>query len=269
MIKVKELYYKYPHSSENVLQNINFELHSGEIIAIVGQNGSGKSTLGKLLAGIIKVKKDHILIDDLDIAKSKNHYSTFEKVGIVFQNPENQIIFNNVYDEINFSLRGGRSHEEKITEALQKVGMEQYLHADLSNFSLGQKQRIVLAEMLARNPQYLILDEPTAMLDSVGKKSISRIIKQLRAQNVGIFLITNVAEELFLADRILILDHGMIVAEIIASELINQIPILEKYHIALPDLMQLANHLQKAGMQFRRLVWSPQKIAEEILHASH
>ncbi len=267
MITVNDLTYRYPHSRGYVLREVNFSLQPGEIVTLVGQNGSGKSTLGKLLAGIIKPARKQILINDLDVAKKSNYDAIFQKVGIVFQNPENQILFNNVYDEMMFAARNIKNPIAQIQAALRTVDMLQYLHSDLTHFSLGQKQRIILAETLVRSPEYLILDEPTTMLDSAGKVAIYQVLKQLRTQGIGILLVTNLAEELLLADRIFILAREKLVANITAQELLHQTATLEKYHIILPQLLQLVKSLEDGGMVFENISYTPDKLAKEILNA--
>lgn len=166
MIKVEDVSFKYKNSDFKVLDNLNFSVDDGEVIAIVGENGSGKSTIAKLIAGITKLKEGHIIIDDLDISKNK------DSIGIVFQNPENQIIFNNIYDELSFSLKNLEKSEieTRINDALEEVDMLEFKDRDLYTLSLGQKQRIMIAEILAKNPKYIILDEPTTMIDSNRKR---------------------------------------------------------------------------------------------------
>ena len=172
MIKVEDVLYKYKGSNYNVLNGLNFSVKDGEIIAIIGKNGSGKSTIGKLIAGITKLKQGKIFIDDIDI--SKNYKLIQDKIGIVFQNPENQIIFNNIYDELSFSLRNLEKEEieKRVNQALEKVEMIDLKNHDLYTLSLGQKQRIMIAEVLAKNPKYIILDEPTTRIDRQGKEKI-------------------------------------------------------------------------------------------------
>ena len=183
MIKVENVSYIYKGSNKKILDNLNFEINKGEIVAIVGKNGSGKSTIGKLITGIIKLKKGNILIDDIDISKNKNSKMLKNKIGIVFQNPENQIIFNNIYDELSFSLNGlpKAEIEKRVNMALKQVGMLNEKDYDLYSLSLGQKQRIMIAEVLAKNPEYIIFDEVTTMIDSEGKDEIYEIIKDRKS----------------------------------------------------------------------------------------
>lgn len=174
MTKVENVSFKYKNSQRKILDNLNFSVKDGEVVAIVGQNGSGKSTIAKLICGIIKLKEGSIIIDDLDISKRKNYNVLQDKIGIVFQNPENQIIFNNIYDELSFSLKNldKVEIEKRINKALTQVDMIKLKNEDLYSLSLGQKQRIMIAEVLAKNPKYIILDETTTMIDSQGKEKI-------------------------------------------------------------------------------------------------
>jgi len=182
MIKVENVSFKYKNSENKVLDELNFSVNDGEIIAIVGKNASGKSTIGKLISGIIKLKTGTILIDNMDISKKRDLIRN--KVGIVFQNPENQIIFNNIYDELSFSLKDLDKNEidSRIDSALTQVGMLDKKNQDLFTLSLGEKQRIMIAEVLAKDSKYIILDEPTTMIDSQGKEKIYEIIKNLNCQ---------------------------------------------------------------------------------------
>ena len=247
MIKVENVSYKYKNTNHKVLENINFSVKDGEIIAIVGQNSTGKSTIGRLIAGISKLKEGSIIIDNLDIAKNKNYKLIRDKVGIVFQNPENQIIFNNIYDELSFSLKNLEKTEieDRVNKALEQVGMLSFKEEDLYTLSLGQKQRIVIAEVLAKNPKYIILDEPTTMIDSQGKEKIYEIIKKLKQQGYTIICITNLADEILLADRTLILDNGNIAYEIERKDLIDKAYILDKFGIKQPTLLKILTELKE------------------------
>lgn len=248
MIRLENISFKYKESNK-ILDNISFEVHDGEIISIVGKNGSGKSTIGKLIAGILGLKEGNIFIDDLDIKKHKKEIR--DKVGIVFQNPENQIIFNSIEDELSFALKDLSKQEidKRINDALEKVEMLDLKNKELYNLSLGQKQRIMIAEILAKNPKYLIFDEPTTMIDSIGKEKIHKIIKNLKQQGYTIICITNLADEILLADRTLVLEQGKIALEIKREELIEKAEKLKKYEIKLPTILEILVELQKNGIQ--------------------
>lgn len=248
MIKIENVSFKYKNSNTKILDKLNFKVNDGEIVAIIGENGSGKSTIGKLISGIIKLKEGKIFIDEFDI--SKNYKLTRNKIGIVFQNPENQIIFNKIQEELAFSLKGISQEEmqTRIQQALKEVGMSGYEEAELYTLSLGQKQRIMLAEVLARKPKYILLDEPTTMIDSEGKEAIYEIVRNLKQKGYTILWITNLADEMLLADRVLILDQGKIACEIAKKDLEKSLPVLQKYQIKAPLLLHLLAQLREAGL---------------------
>lgn len=164
MIKVRGLKFRYRGAKNNILNGLDFTVKTGECVALIGKNGSGKSTLGRILAGLTKFRVGEITID--------GHKPGVQPIGIVFQNPENQIIFSNIHDELSFALQGLSQDqiESRINDALSQVDMLDFKDHNLYELSLGQKQRIIIAEALAMNAKYLILDEPTTMIDSAGKE---------------------------------------------------------------------------------------------------
>lgn len=241
LINVENVSYKYKNGKQ-VLKNINFSINKGEILAIVGKNGSGKSTIGKLISGILKLKDGKISID---VSKRKNRAQINSKIGIVFQNPDSQIIFNNIKDEFSYITQD----EFVIDEALKYVDMLEYKNYDLYYLSLGQKQRIMIAEVLAKRPQYIIFDEPTTMIDSMGKEKIYEIIKKLKTEGYTIICITNLADEIMLADKTIILNDGIIVEQIEKSELIEKSNLFQKYGIKIPTLLEILTKLKKNGIE--------------------
>ena len=254
------------YGAETILEEINFEIKEKDKIAIVGRNGCGKSTLGKLIAGILPLKQGSITIDELDSKNKKKEQEIRNKIGIVFQNPENQIVFSNIKDEISFALKG-LSREEinnRVQQALEKVDMLQVKEQDLYNLSLGQKQRVMIAEILAKNPKYIILDEPTTMIDSLGKDKIYQIIKSLKQQGYTLICITNLADEILLADRTLILENGNLVAEIKKEELVNKAREIEKHDIKLPTLLEILCKLNEKGKKINLQDYTVEELVEKL-----
>lgn len=215
MFTAENLSFRYRGAKTPVFSNLNFQIKNGEFVVFVGQNGSGKSTLARLLAGITPLQKGCLKIDDEIYLKRQNAKHLRQKVGIVFQNPDNQIIFSNLRDELSFTLRNlpQKEVDARIKSVLRRVGMAKYENTNLYELSPGQKQRIVIAEILAKSPEYIVLDEPTAMLDPSGKAKIRDILKNLRAQGTTVLLFTNVAEEIPLADRAFMLKNGTFLQE--------------------------------------------------------
>ena len=208
MIKISNLSYKYKFS-ENVLENINLEINDGEIITIVGKNGTGKSTLAKLISGIIVPKNGEILIDDINTKNKKTKKELRKKIGILFQNPDNQLIFPTVKDDLEFALNNLEinNKENRIKVALNLVDMNDFYEKETYGLSLGQKQRINIAGILATGTKYIVMDEPTTMIDTIGKDKIHKIIKELKQKGYTFIIITNNSEELLLGDRIVILEN--------------------------------------------------------------
>lgn len=265
MIKVRNVTYGYKKEND-ILKDITIDIKDNETIVVMGRNGSGKSTLGKLISGIIRPKEGKILIDDLDIADKKNKEEIRKKIGIVFQNPENQIIFNNIKDELSFALKDLKSEEveKRIHEVLTKVHMEDKIKDDLYELSLGQKQRIVISEILAKHPKYIVFDEPTTMIDSKGKEKIHNIIEELKKEGYTILYITNMAEEILLADRILILDNGRIVEEIKREELLDKLQVMEQYDIKIPVLLEILQELKKEKFEINLKDYSVQELVIKL-----
>lgn len=216
MIKVENLYYKYKKQNKNnfILNDINLEINSGEFISIIGNNGEGKSTLVKLLSGILPPTTGNIYINDLDTKSKKDFINIRKNISIVFQNPENQIIFERVYEELEFTLKNLNFSkddiEKQIDNALELTGMKDFKYTNTSELSLGQKQKIVIAEALSINSEIIVLDEPTAMLDPISKKEIMKLLSDLNKLGKTIIIVTHNLDEIFYSTRCLYLNNNII-----------------------------------------------------------
>lgn len=228
MIELKNIYFKYKanKSNEFILNDLNLTIKQGEFISIIGNNGEGKSSLVKLLSGLILPTQGDILINNLNTKSKKDFTKIRQTVSVVFQNPENQIIFERVYEELEFTLKNLKVPQENIEKqidyALKTLNMFDYKFTNTSELSLGQKQKIIIAEAISTNSEIIILDEPTAMLDPSSKKEILNILKELNNQGKTIILVTHLLDELFYSNRCLYLNNKKIENNFIVSELFNK-----------------------------------------------
>ena len=247
MIEIKDLKYEYK-SNKIAINNINLDINDGEFIAIIGQNGSGKSTFARLISGIEYPTDGQILVDGIDTKNKKQTLELRKTIGIVFQNPENQLIFDKIYDDIEFGLKnlGIEDRETRINSAIEKVGMKDIY--DTYEISLGQKQRVAIASILAMEPKHIIFDEPTTMLDPKGKKDILNIVKELNKSGITIIYVTNVIEEILFADRIIALEEGKIKSEFKKTDILNNINLLKELDLEIPVVLDIILKLKEKGI---------------------
>ena len=249
MIELKNVNFKYK-TGDTVLKNINLKIEEKEFITIIGKNGSGKSTLLKLIGGITKVTEGEIAVDDIDMRDKKKFMDIRKRIGIVFQNPENQIIFNNVHDDIAFGIKNLSldNVEERIKIALKTVGMSEFENTEAYNLSMGQKQRVTIASVLSMGTKYLVMDEPTAMLDSEGKETVYEVVKKLKQEGYTIIYSTNVMDEILYSDRVIIMEKGKIVKEFKPEEITDNIEYLQSLNIQIPPKVQMLLKLREKGI---------------------
>lgn len=244
MIKLEEVTFGY---DDEILENISLDIKANEITFIIGKNGSGKSTLANIISGLAKINKGVLTIDDEVINKKTKIKSFREKVGVVFQNPSNQIVFSRVYDDIKFTLENIDTPKGKIDdaikEALREVEMEEFINSNPYNLSGGEKQRVAIASILAMNPKYIIFDEATSMLDIEGKKAIYKLIQKLKEKGIGVIFITNIMDELIYADRVLILDNKKVYSYT-KKELFNNMDILREHKMTIPFILKVVEKLK-------------------------
>ena len=249
MITLTNVSYKYPEFS---LEDVSFSLNGGEILAITGKNGSGKTTLINLLSGLIKAKSGQILIDGEALNKSKI------VTGVVQQNPDNQIIFNNVYDDIAFTLKNYKVNKEefkgRIESALSEVNMLGYKN-ETFNLSTGQKQRVVIANMLAIRPKLIIFDEATAYLDQTTKNIIYKLFQKLKAQGVCVIFATNALEEIVYADKVLVMKSGRVKAFQETRNIIKNLSVFEEENLPLKlKLLNMLNLCESSDEEILKLI---------------
>lgn len=234
MIEFKNVGFKYPNFQ---LQNLNFTIDDAQIVAITGNNASGKTTLIKLMSGLIKNKTGSITIDNIPIKKSK------EKIGIIFQNPDNQIIFNTVYDDLVFTLKNYGYTQPKIDEnidyALKMVGMSNYKNSETFSLSTGQKQRIAIANMLAIEPKIIIFDEASVYLDPSTKQALYQLFLTLKYNGTTVIFTTNMLEEIVYADKVMIINDGVLESFLTTSETLKNLDIYRKHDTYIPLKLQL------------------------------
>ena len=226
----------------------------------------GKSTLAKLISGLLEPKKGEILVDDIKTSKKQEFINLRKKVGMVFQNPENQIIFNNVYDDLAFAIKNLKLDNEKlrIEDALSKVKMKEHIDSDAYDLSLGQKQRIAIAGILAINPDYIIFDEPTTMLDPEGKQDIYDIISELKNKKTIIY-ITNVIDEILMADRIVVLENGEVINVFNKNDILENVLFLKQHNFKLPQIIEALTRLQENGININTNNFTNEELIDSII----
>jgi energy-coupling factor transport system ATP-binding protein len=265
MIRVANLDFVYP-SGKRALTNINLVIEKGEFVAVVGRNGSGKSTLAGALAGLIRPTKGSVLVNGIDTRDKKKFLELRKTLGMVFQNPENQIVFEKVRDDIAFGLRNlnftDDEIEARINEIAKIMAIENF--TDSFELSMGQKQRVAIASVLAMNPQCIVFDEPTAMLDPRGKKDIQSIVVDLHRRGLTVVYITNVIDEVLPADRIVVIENGSIKTEFQKHELFDNIEQIKSFGLEIPMTMDLLYMLKQKGIDIFVKKWAVDDVADNI-----
>ncbi len=255
MIKIEGLTSKYS-SEGNVtfaLDSVNIEINSGEVVAILGRNGSGKSTLAKHLNAIMLPDSGRVLVDALDTRDHVNTYMIRRNVGMVFQNPENQMVSSVIEDDVAFAPENlGLSREEirkRVDEALIAVGMYEERFKAPRLLSGGQKQRVAIAGIIAMQPDYIVLDEATAMLDPAGRKEVMDTVLRLnKEKNITVIMITHFMDEAARADRVIVMDNGKKLRDGTPREIFSDEEEIERLGLSLPPASELSHRLIKAGI---------------------
>ncbi|MGL6125375.1 MAG: energy-coupling factor transporter ATPase [Metamycoplasmataceae bacterium] len=248
MIEIKDLKFKYDGAKDNALDGINLTMPRGKYIAILGHNGSGKSTLSKLLVGLYKPTEGEIIIDGIKM-RVNSIKEIRKKIGIIFQNPDNQFIGSSVEDDIAFGLENACVPREEMKEKIQifaeKVGMIKFLEREPHTLSGGQKQKVAIASVLALNPEIIIFDEVTSMLDPKGKNEVLKLIKEIqKAKDKTLISITHDMDEAIQADHLLVFAKGKLIAEGSPEDILNNKEIIEIAKIDSPFIYKLSSKIK-------------------------
>lgn len=254
IIQLRNLSFQYKNA-ERVLNNLTTNLFEGQFITILGPNGSGKSTLAKCLNGILHPTDGVVIVDQIDTKNEDLIWHIRQHVGVVFQNPDNQIVASTVEEDVAFGLenQGIESSEmaKRVEDALQKVNLEEYKHTEPHHLSGGQKQKVAIAGIIAMKPKVIIFDEATSMLDPIGRAEVLKVAKQLNEEEgITILHITHFVQEALLADRILIMDRGYIIADGSPKEILSKKDLLEETGLDVPIAVDLAHRLKEKGYSF-------------------
>lgn len=268
MIKIDHVTYRYDEE-HTALKDISPEINKGEMLAIVGHNGSGKSTLAKHLNALLLPTGGRVEVDGMDTAVEANTLNIRKKVGMVFQNPDNQIVTTIVEEDVAFGPENLGVHPEEIrrrvNEALKAVGMEAYARSAPHMLSGGQKQRIAIAGMLAMEPEVLVLDEATAMLDPQGRREVLDIVGRLnRERGMTVVMITQYMEEALAADRVIVMAEGRLIAQGTPREVFSRGRELRANGLDLPPIAMLRDKLIDGGMNIPADVITAEELAEAI-----
>lgn len=230
----------------------------------------GKSTMAKVISGLENPNKGQVLIDGINTSNKNSFLEIRKKVGVVFQNPENQILFNNVFDDIAFTMKnlGIENYKEKIENALKRLNMQEFLNSESYDLSLGQKQRVTIAGVVAQDPKYIVLDEPTTMIDPQGKEDVYRMVKELKEQNYTIIYITNFIDEILMSDKIAVIEDGQIINTFAKKDILNQVDFLKKHEIKIPDFVELVHELKNNGVDIKIENWDKENIMQKIIEVA-
>ena len=270
IINVENLEYEYSgEENDAVLKDFNLSIERGSFTAILGHNGSGKSTLAKLLNGLLKPINGKISVDGLYTDDEKSEIEIKRRVGLVFQNPDNQLVSSVVEEDVAFGPENlGLAPEvirERVDEALKIVGMYDYRKKSPHNLSGGQKQRVAIAGILAMKPECIVLDEPTAMLDPQGRKEVLEALIDLnRNHKITIILITHYMEETEFADRVVVMKDGSIIDDGAPSEVFCHVETLRSAGLGIPQTTELLNSLSQCGLNVRKDIISVDECCDEL-----
>lgn len=277
MIKAKNVVYEYNKYDEEgnvcdtkrAVDGVELDVKKGDFIAILGHNGSGKSTLAKHLNALLLPKEGEVWVAGMDTKDEEHIWDIRQSAGMVFQNPDNQIIGTVVEEDVGFGPEnmGVPTKEiwERVEEALKAVGMYKYRKHSPNRLSGGQKQRVAIAGVVAMHPQCIVLDEPTAMLDPNGRKEVIRAVRALnQVENITVILITHYMEEVVYADKVIVMDEGKVVMQGTPKEIFSHVEELKSYRLDVPQVTLLAYELKKKGIPLSDGILTIEELVNEL-----
>ena len=275
MIKTDKLVFEYEKRDEEgniigksrAIDEVSLDIEPGQFIAILGHNGSGKSTLAKHMNALLVPSDGTMWVDGMDTKEDEHLWDVRQSAGMVFQNPDNQIIGTVVEEDVGFGPENlGVPTEEiwqRVEDSLKAVGMIEYRHHSPNKLSGGQKQRVAIAGVMAMRPKCIVLDEPTAMLDPNGRKEVLRSVMELRKrEHITVILITDYMEEVVDADHVFVMDHGHVVMQGTPREIFSQVDTLKHYRLDVPQVTILADELRKRGLDIPAGVLKKEELVE-------
>lgn len=252
-ITANDLGFGYDQTSKKVIDGLDLEIEKGTFTAIIGHNGSGKSTLAKLLCGILTPTSGKVTVGGFDTSDAEHAYDIRRMCGMVFQNPDNQIVAGIVEEDVAFAPENlglpSREIRRRVDEALKTVGMTEYAHHPAHKLSGGQKQRVAIAGMLAMQPECIVFDEATAMLDPVGRREINTVMRDIcRQKGITVITITHYMNEAADADRVIVLDRGRLMLDGTPREVFSHVEDLKKAGLSVPQVTELMYMLELEGI---------------------
>ena len=282
IIKAEKLVHEYIHRDEDnqvesiqtALDGVDIEIEKGQFVAILGHNGSGKSTLAKHMNAILEPSGGEMWVDGMDTSDEKHLWDIRQSAGMVFQNPDNQIIASVVEEDVGFGPEniGVPTDEiwERVEESLKAVGMWKFRSHSPNKLSGGQKQRVAIAGVMAMQPECIIFDEPTAMLDPNGRKEVLQAAHLLnRKKGVTVILITHYMEEVVDADRVFVMDKGKVVMQGTPREIFSQVDELKRHRLDVPQITLLADELRKSGLPIPAGILTRAELVQELCKLGH
>ena len=278
IVKAKNLTFEYIRRDEDgnvegitkAVDNVSIDMKQGDFVAVLGHNGSGKSTFAKHLNALVMPTEGTVWVDGMDTREEENTLKVRQTAGMVFQNPDNQIVGTLVDEEVGFGPEniGVPTEEiwERVEKSLKAVGMYAFRNQSPNKLSGGQKQRVAIAGIVAMKPKCIVLDEPTAMLDPLGRKDVLNVLHELnRQENVTVILITHYMEEVIDIDKLYVMDDGKLVMSGTPREIFSQVEKLKKLRLDVPHVTELAYELQKEGVPLKNGILTSEEFTEELI----